>query len=164
VSSGGGRCVAESTWSVFACFDRDETADTYLDIWLLACGYTPASHQVDRWQDKHTPARLFPQVLAKLLAVLVWPWASAAQSEYQRHWNVDAQAWQQKARHRQNHTGIAVDAQAFITPQLGCTYITAEAGGVRYVLQATSTFQLADIGIPGWETPLHISTSKGNIT
>jgi hypothetical protein len=162
ISSTGGRCIAESTWAVFACYERDDTADPYLDLWLLACGYTPVSYQVDRWQDKHKPARLLPSIPAKWLSVLLWPWASSANSQYQRHWDAEAQAWRQAAQHRQQVSGIVVNTDAFIAPQLGCTYITAQTGNSRYTFQATSTFQHADIGVPGWETPLRISTSLGS--
>jgi hypothetical protein len=162
ISSSGGRCIAESTWSVFACYDRDDAADPYLDLWLLSCGYTPVSYQVEQWQDRYTPARLIPNIVAKWMSVLIWPGASAAQSRYQRHWDASAQAWKQTAHHQQKMTGIVIETNAFIAPQLGCTYLTAQSGKNRYTFQATSTFQRADIGVPGWETPLNLSTSIGN--
>lgn len=162
ISSSGGRCIAESTWSVFACYERDDVTDTYLDLWLLACGYTPVSYQVEHWQDRHTPARLLPRAVAKWLSALMWPWASAARSHYQRRWDTSAQAWKQTSQHRQKVTGITVETDAFIAPQLGCTYLTSKVAKESYTFQATSTFQLADIGVPGWETPLYISTSIGN--
>ncbi len=162
ISSTGGRCIAESTWSVFACYERDDTTDPYLDLWLLACGYTPVSYQVEHWQDRYTPARLLPHTVAKCLSVWVWPWASAAQSHYQRRWDATTQTWNQTAQHRQKVTGITVETGAFIAPQLGCTYLTAKVDKVHYTFQATSTFQRADIGVPGWETPLYLSTSIGN--
>jgi hypothetical protein len=93
---------------------------------------------------------------------LIWPGASAAQSHYQRHWDASAQAWKQTAHHQQKMTGIVIETNAFIAPQLGCTYLTAQSGKNRYTFQATSTFQRADIGVPGWETPLNLSTSIGN--
>ena len=154
ISSTGGRCTAESTWAVFSCYDRDTTPDPYLDLWLLACGYTPASFHVERWQDRFTPARLLPQSVAKWLALLVWPWATFAESQYQRHWDDEAQAWRQTATHRQKIAGITATTDALIAPQLGCRYIAAEIGGTRYTLQATSTFQRADIGVPAWESVL----------
>jgi hypothetical protein len=110
----------------------------------------------------HTPARLLPQIVVKWLAVLVWPWASSAHSHYQRRWDATTQAWKQTAQHRQQVTGITVETDAYIAPQLGCTYLTAKVGRKNYTFQATSTFQHADIGVPGWETPLYISTSIGN--
>lgn len=161
VSSTGGRCIAESTWSVFACYDRDDVADPYLDFWLLSCGYTPVSYQVEHWQDRYTPARLLPRSVAKWMSVLFWPWAAAAYSSYQRHWDASAQAWKQSARHQQKLTGIVIETEAFIAPQLGCTYLTAQSAQDHYTFQATSTFQRADIGVPGWETPLYVSTSIG---
>jgi len=162
VSSMGGHCLAESTWSIFACYERDDTADVYLDLWLLSCGYSPVSYQVEHWQDTYTPARLLPKASAKWMAMLAWPWASAAHSSYHRHWEATAQAWRQSALHRQKLTGILIDTDAFLAPQLGCTYIAAKAGSTRYTFQATGTFQRADIGVPGWEKPLNISISNGN--
>lgn len=162
VSSAGGRCLAESTWSVFAGYDRDDVPDLYLDLWLLSVGFTPVSWEVTCWTDGHTPARLLPHLLAKFLSVGLWPWGSAAKSSYHRAWEAGAQAWKQSAHHRQNVTGLVVETEAFLAPQLGCTYLTGKVGKVgndRYTFQATSTFQRADIGVPGWETPLYVTTS-----
>ena len=159
ISSAGGHCVAESTWAVFSCFERSGKADPYLDLWLLACGYTPASFQVDQWQDRRTPARLLPQMRAKWLATLLWPWASFAASSHRRRWDEVAQAWRQEALHRQYLSGLALTTEALIAPQLGCTYLAAEVAGARYRMQATSIFQRADIGVPAWESPLALATA-----
>jgi urea transporter len=159
VSSAGGRCIAESTWAVFACYERTGKADPYFDLWLLACGYTPASFQVDCWQDRCTPARLLPGTAAKYLSILGWPWAAFAESNHQRRWDDEAQAWRQKATHRQNVSGITVRTEALIAPQLGCTYLAGEAGGTLYTLQATHSFQRADVGVPAWEVALGNTTA-----
>lgn len=159
VSSAGGRCIAESTWAVFSCFERSGSADPYLDLWLLACGYTPTSFQVDGWRDRYTPARLLPHRPARWLAVLGWPWAAFAQSDYRRRWDETAQAWRQEARHRQRVSGIKAETTALIVPQFGCTYIAAQVGTACYTLQATSSFQRADVGVPAWEVPLGNSIS-----
>jgi murein DD-endopeptidase MepM/ murein hydrolase activator NlpD len=154
VSSRGARCLAESTWAVFSCYERNDIADPYFDLWLLACGYTPASIHVSRWQDHCTAAQLLPQAAAKWSARLFWPWATFATSEHQRHWHEQTQAWQQDARHQQAFTGLMATTQARIVPQVGCTYLTAQMGRDRYTLQANSSFQKADMGVPAWETPL----------
>lgn len=161
ISSVGGRCIAESTWAVFSCYERNGNADPYLDLWLLACGYTPASFQIAQWQDHSTPAKLLPHGVAKWLSVLVWPLLSFVESCYHRQWDAEAQGWRQEARHLQKISGITLQTQALIIPQLGCTYISAEIGGSRYTLQATSSFQCADVGIPAWESPLNVSISLG---
>ena len=36
ISSAGGRCTAESTWVVFSCYDRNDTADPYFDLRRLS--------------------------------------------------------------------------------------------------------------------------------
>ncbi len=162
ISSAGGRCVAESTWAVFSCYDRNSRFDPYLDLWLLACGYTPVSYHVERWQDHFTPARVLPQRTAKLLALLVWPWATFAESRYQRRWDEAGQAWRQTGHHRQKLSGIQVNTEAMITPQVGAIYINGEISGCRYTMQATHSFQHPDIGIPGWETPLGTATPLTN--
>jgi len=163
VSSMGARCIAESTWAVFSCYERNGNADPYFDLWLLACGYTPASFQIDRWQDHSTPAKLLPQRAAKWLSALAWPWTAFVNSSYHRHWDEEAQGWRQNSHHRQKISGITAQAEALIVPQLGCTYITAEVGKFRYTLQAIRSFQRADIGVPAWETPITISTSPRRI-
>lgn len=154
VSSSGARCVAESTWAVFSCYERNTVADPYFDLWLLACGYNPASLDVAHWQDGCTPAYLFPSLSAKLLARCLWPWATFARSVHQRTWDEQLQAWHQQAVHRQQVSHIEVATQARIVPQVGCTYLTAQAGKSHYILQATSTFQRADMGVPAWEVVL----------
>lgn len=154
VSSLGARCMAESTWAVFSCYERNTVVDPYFDIWLLACGYMPASIHVVRWQDHCTGAQLLPQPGAKWAARLLWPWATFATSEYQRQWVEGLQVWQQDAQHQQAFTGLCAHTQVRIAPQLGCTYLTAQMGQTHYTLQATSTFQKADMGVPAWETAL----------
>ena len=159
VSSAGGRCFAESTWSVFSCYERNTVADPLLDMWLLACGYTPCSTQVDHWVDSCIPAKLLPHSFARFLSVLAWPWASFARSHFERQWDADAQAWRQKAQHRQFISGITAQTDALITPLLGCTYMSGHVGANRYILQATSSFQRPDVGVPAWEVPLRLSTT-----
>jgi murein DD-endopeptidase MepM/ murein hydrolase activator NlpD/urea transporter len=154
VSSLGARCVAESTWAVFSCYERNDVTDPFFDLWLLACGYMPASIHVQRWQDYCTAARLLPMASARWMARLLWPWATFATSEHQRHWDEVLQCWQQEAEHTQSFTGLAVITQARIAPQVGCTYISAQVGPDRYTLQATRVFQKADMGVPAWETAL----------
>lgn len=163
VSSAGGRCIAESTWAVFSCYERSGKADRYLDIWLLACGYTPTSLQVERWQDQYTPARLLPNGFSRFLSVLGWPWASFADSTHCRGWDEEVQAWRQTAAHRQHVSGISIQTEAQITPQLGCTYLSATIGQRRQTLQATATFQKADIGVPAWEAPIGITNNLRSI-
>jgi murein DD-endopeptidase MepM/ murein hydrolase activator NlpD len=159
ISSEGGRCLAESTWAVFSCYERTGNADPYLDLWLLGCGFTPASFQIDRWQDHSTPAKLLPMGMVKLFASLAWPWATFLESRYKRHWDADAQGWRQTVQHRQPLSGGEVKAEAVILPQLGCIYLTATVGRDRYTFQATSAFQRADVGVPAWESPLKFSTA-----
>jgi murein DD-endopeptidase MepM/ murein hydrolase activator NlpD len=154
VSSRGARCVAESTWAMFSCYERNHVADVYMDMWLLACGYTPASIHVDRWQDTSTLARLLPQASARWSATLLWPWAAFATSQHQRHWDAEAQVWVQEAQHQQNLIGLEAQTQARIVPQLGCTYLTAHAGQNHITLQAVGSFQRADMGVPAWEVAL----------
>jgi murein DD-endopeptidase MepM/ murein hydrolase activator NlpD len=163
ISSLGARCIAESSWAIFSCYERSGNADPYFDLWLLACGYTPASFQIDRWQDHSTPAKLLPQRAAKWLSVLAWPWTAFVESNYHRGWDEEAQGWRQKSHHRQKISGISAQTEALIVPQLGCAYLSAEIGKSRYTLQATHSFQRADIGVPGWEIPLTISTSPRRI-
>ena len=159
ISSGGGRCFAESTWAVFSCFERHGSADPYFDLWLLACGFSPASFQVESWQDHRVPARLLPNWVARGLALVLWPWAAFARGDYQRQWDEKVQAWRLQSNHVQKLSGIQIKTEALIAPQLGCSHITAKVGGARYTLQATSSFQKADIGVPAWEVPLSAPTA-----
>ena len=159
VSSRGARCIAESTWAVFSCYERSGAADPYFDLWLLACGYTPTSFQVDRWQDRFTPARLLPQRMARWLAQVGWPLTTFAVSVYHRHWDEEAQGWRQQATHRQKFTGISLTTNALIVPQLGTTAIVGEVDGRHFSMQSVTVFQGADVGVPAWESAVGISTS-----
>lgn len=159
VSSHGGRCSAESTWAVFSCYERDAVADPFLDLWLLGCGYTPASTQVTQWDDHCVPARMLPNTGARWLANLAWPMAAFAQSHYQRQWDTQAQGWRQQAQHRQNLSGLSTQVHALLMPQLGCAALSATVGKEHYIFQATNAFQRADLGIPGWDVKLHINTN-----
>jgi murein DD-endopeptidase MepM/ murein hydrolase activator NlpD/urea transporter len=165
VSSHGGRCVAESTWAVFSCYERGGKADPYLDLWLLSCGFTPASFEVEHWFDRFVPGRLLPRKAARWLSQLVWPSCSFAESQFERRWDAPAQSWRQEGRHRQRLSGLKVSTTAWLVPQLGCTYICAQVGDTRYTMQATSSFQRPDIGVPPWEVPLfsHGTSSRDSI-
>ncbi len=158
VSNAGGGCVVESTWAIFSCYERHGNSDPYLDIWILACGYTPVSVHVDRWQDRYVLAQWLPDPTARWWATMLWPWAVFAESTYQRTWDDAAQAWRQKGHHRQKVTGITVTTEALLVPQVGCTYVSAQVGDVHYQLHITGSFQQADIGMPAWETTLPFSS------
>ncbi len=155
VSSQGARCLVESTWAVFACYERNTVCDRYFDLWLLACGYTPASTQVDLWQDGCVPARLFAQTSAHIWTWLLWPWAAFASSRFERTWDVHAQSWMQKGIHTQHCSGMAVQTSAAMAAQMGCIQVRAQTGGLEAVFQATHSFQRADLGIPAWEVTLN---------
>lgn len=157
VSSVGARCVAESTWAVFSCYERNGAADPLLDVWLLACGYTPAAMQVLQWQDHCTSASLLPRIGARWLAVLAWPVAAFVRSHYARRWDTQAQGWRQSVQHRQALLGLDARLQALIVPQLGCTTLTAQVGRDHFVFQAARSFQRADLGVPAWDVPLRLS-------
>lgn len=159
VSSLGGRCYAESTWAVFSCYERNDVADPLLDLWLMACGYTPASTQVTQWEDHCLPARMLPQRRAHWLAVLAWPLGHFAHSHYQRHWDTQAQGWRQQAQHQHAPTRSRTEVHALLMPQLGCAALSAKVGSEQYVFQATHAFQRADLGIPGWDVPLQLSAT-----
>jgi murein DD-endopeptidase MepM/ murein hydrolase activator NlpD len=154
VSSAGARCAVESTPAVFGCFDRDTTPDPLLDLWLLACGYTPASWLVSDWEEHCTPARLMPGRRARLMGTAVWPWAATVHSRHQRRWDEAAQSWEQTARHRQPLTGLRVHTRACITAAGGCLLLQATAAGRQTTLRATQVFQCADLGVPGWVADL----------
>jgi murein DD-endopeptidase MepM/ murein hydrolase activator NlpD len=154
VSSAGARCAVESTAAVFSCYDRDTTPDPLFDLWLLACGYTPASWLVSDWDERCTPARLMPGRVARLLGTVAWPWAATVQSRHQRRWDEAAQCWEQIAGHRQRISGLQVHTRACLTAASGCLLLQAEAGGVRRTFIATAVFQTADLGVPGWQADL----------
>lgn len=155
-TSSGASCVVESPWAVFSCYERNTVPDIWFDLWLLGCGYTPVSLQVESWEDTRVPARWLPGRHARWAAALVWPWATFAKGSFTRGWNASTQSWQQQASHRQAMTGIGARVVADIAPQTGCTRIEASMGRHRYTLQADSSFQRADMGVPAWEYPLQL--------
>jgi urea transporter len=47
------------TEAVFACFERNAIRDPFLDVWLLALGFTPLSEAARQWTDRPS-VRLLP--------------------------------------------------------------------------------------------------------
>ncbi len=160
VANSGARCVAESTWAIFSCYERNRVPDRCFDIWLLACGYCPASTEVSAWQDACVPARLLPNLKVQFMAALLWPLATFAKGDYTRMWDADQQQWRQTAMHRQQLTGLSAQTIAMIKPQFGCTSVQAQIGKDRYTLQATLLYQQADLGVPAWSVPLKPDTKS----
>jgi hypothetical protein len=161
-SSANGRCVVESTWSIFSCYQRSGNNDTYLDIWLLACGFTPASSQAEQWFDHATPSRLFPHRLIRWLGPFFWPWTTFLKSSYRRIWDLEAQAWRQDSTHVTRLFNKTIETCSFLTPQIGCTHISAGVNDQHYTFELTRFFQRPDVGIPGWELTPAISNSLKN--
>lgn len=158
-SSGNGSCVVESTWSIFSCYQRSGNNDPYLDIWLLACGFTPTSSQAEKWFDHATPSRMFPHRLVRWLAPIFWPWTTFLESSYQRMWDLEAQAWRQDSIHTTRLFAKTMETRAFLTPQIGCTHISARINDKHYTFELNRFFQCADVGVPGWELTPAISNS-----
>lgn len=154
ISSAGAHCLAESTGAVFSCYGRGGAADPVFDAWLLACGYTPASYDVTRWTDTGVLARLLPRRWVRTLSVLLWPWAAFAESRHERDWDATAQVWRQRAVHRQQATGLSVQTECAIAPQVGCVRLAFVSAQGACELQAVRLFQVADLGVPGWEVAL----------
>jgi murein DD-endopeptidase MepM/ murein hydrolase activator NlpD len=163
VSSVGARCVAESTWAVFSCYERNDIPDVNFDLWLLACGYTPVSTQVEQWEDRCVPSRLMPRRAAHWLASALWPMATFAHGRYRRAWDARAQGWRQQAQYRQKITGLLLEVEAVLVPQLGCTAIAGKVGTDHVKFQATRSFQRPDLGIPAWEAPLRLSAALAEL-
>jgi urea transporter len=155
VSSLGAQCLVESTPAVFACYERNTVADACFDYWLLACGYTPASTQVESWQDACVPARLLAQASSRIWAWLLWPWAAFASSHFTRSWDVQAQCWRQDGRHRQHVSALEVQTSAFIAPQVGCAQLRVLVGKLQTTFKVTHSFQRGDLGVPAWEAALN---------
>jgi hypothetical protein len=159
VSSAGGRCIAESTWAVFSCYERNAVPDLWFDLWLLANGYTPASQEAAQWTDKCLPSSLLPSPMARTASCVAWPVAAFLSSTYQRTWDGDAPGWRQCAQHRQAFTGKSIAVESLLTAQVGCTSMSAQMDGIRYGFRAAGTFQRSDVGVPGWDSPLQATVS-----
>jgi murein DD-endopeptidase MepM/ murein hydrolase activator NlpD len=154
VSSEGARCIAESTWAVFSCYERNDVHDLWFDLWLLANGYTPASTEATSWRDTCLPASLLPSRWARALAFVAWPASAFLTSTYQRVWDSEALGWRQFAQHRHATSGVTIAVESLLTAQVGCSSLSADLDGVRHLFTVASSFQHADRGVPGWESAL----------
>jgi urea transporter/murein DD-endopeptidase MepM/ murein hydrolase activator NlpD len=59
LSDRGATATFLRTDAVFGCFDRNDVWDPFLDVWLLALGFTPMSEAALHWTDGPS-ARLLP--------------------------------------------------------------------------------------------------------
>lgn len=147
----GAGAFAEDTGSVFACYGRDGGPDRFLDLLLLAAGFTPAAESARAWHDR-PPSRLLPTSAWRLLAAL-WPFAASLYSNYRRQWDEQRMAWRQTGEHRL-FGGVRLSTEALISPSLGLLSIEARSARQLWRYTLTSAFQQADLGVPRIETPV----------
>jgi len=100
ISDLGASAAFEENEQVIGFYDRDDTADSFLDLWLLALGLTPLSLSAHAWSDAPA-ARLLPlPILQHLLVRVASLAATNAKSRYAREWLDSEHAWVQQGEHR----------------------------------------------------------------
>jgi len=137
---------------VFACYDRNDVKDVFLDAWLLALGLTPLNEGSLHWQDQ-APSRLLPKTWQEnLVSTLCLPLGGGLDSQYTRQWQTDR--WLQSAEHELALpfvSAITAKSTAHIVPHLGCQQFTLESHRVSIRADLLKISQQADAGIPTWD-------------
>ena len=162
IVAGNGSSVAfEETPFVLAFYDR-KGKSKLLDAWVLALGLTPFSGAAHRWDDA-PPAALAPLSAAQRLMLLVLrPFGANFRSHYQRRWHDAEAAWRQTGSHRLRllpGIEVLVLSEALIDPRYGCRELSIDNGGRRWSYRLAELGVLGDVGIPGQQVSLELSSA-----
>ncbi|MDO8331367.1 MAG: urea transporter [Fluviicoccus sp.] len=144
--------LADNTPTVLACYGRDGGFDRFLNLWLLAAGFSPASEKVSQWQDR-PPLRLLPLSLWRGLAFCC-PGLVSLRSVYQRDWDNTRGQWRQCGEHRLFGLPL-LQTTAWISPALGLVRLEALMGQRQWLFNLTRSARLGDTGIPAISLDLH---------
>lgn len=163
-SSSGASSAFEEVNGVLGFYDRNNIADSFLDMWLLANGLTPLASRADSWRDQPSVV-LFPLTQGMRFLAQVWfPLGSGINSHYSRQWNPDGGHWIQKGDHRLSigFSKLHCQTESIIQPGLGIREIRLKSGSETRIARLIHTGIQADAGIPGWEldTPVITDTSE----
>jgi hypothetical protein len=153
VSDCGASAAFEENNGVIAFYDRQGPADTFLDIWLLACGLTPLSESARKWRDS-PPYSLLPLSLAqRLLLGALFPLGRGLDSRYQRHFDQREGLWRQTGEHE-----LRVGARAWrattaclLDPGQGFRTLDCTCGAQAWRAQLSELGLAEDEGVPGWQ-------------
>ncbi|MFM9969833.1 MAG: urea transporter [Burkholderiales bacterium] len=136
----GASAAYEETFAVFACYDRNRVADRFLDLWLLAQGFTPFSETAYSWRDS-PPMQLLPVNLGHRCALaLRYPLGGGLHSHYSRSWDTTSAAWLQVGEHRLLGERT-LTTRAWISPEHGCTRWEAKWDEHLWSAQLSSNLQ-----------------------
>jgi urea transporter len=132
ISDLGASAAFEENEQVIGFYDRDDAADPFLDLWLLALGLTPLSLAAHAWSDAPA-ARLLPlPILQHLLVRAASLAATNAKSLYAREWLDGEHAWVQQGEHRVailRAEAFTARSRAWISPADGVRRLELDISG-----------------------------------
>ncbi|RZU47383.1 urea transporter [Fluviicoccus keumensis] len=144
---GSAAALTDNTPTVLACYEREGGSDRFLDLWLLAAGFTPASERVTHWHDR-PPIRLLPASLWRALA-WICPGLVSLDSRYRREWEPVNRQWRQAGEHRL-FGRARLETTAWISPELGLMRLEARMGQRGWHYHLIRAAQQGDTGIPAF--------------
>jgi hypothetical protein len=121
------------TEAVFACFDRNEVRDPFLDVWLLALGFTPLSAAARQWTDRPS-ARLLPGPRWRHAGLaLVACHVLGLRSRYRRQIQADGCLRQTGLHHHAMGLLPLLTTRATISPERGLVKVQGRSRNQRWV-------------------------------
>ncbi len=162
VSDSGASAAFEESNGVLAFYDRSGHPDTFLDIWLLACGLTPLSESARRWQDSPSSTLLPASPAQRLLVGILFPLGCGLDSRYRRRFSRDDGRWHQEGTHwlRVGKQVLSATTDCLLDPETGFSAVSCTFGTRRWQARLTDLGLAGDEGIPGWH--FDKDTAKGS--
>ncbi|MEE9411972.1 MAG: hypothetical protein V3V22_02845, partial [Methylococcales bacterium] len=139
-------------------YDRKGSNDLFLDLFVLCLGVTPFGEEAQSWHDQPS-RRLFPLSPIKHYLENLFHWSSGGlDSDYERHWDDQQNAWIQSAKHQLSGVVIrrtTVNTQATFAPEKGCIRLDLKGKNIHLEAELCGTGLENDIGIPQLITNIH---------
>ncbi len=149
ITDRGASAAFEENEQVIGFYDRDDTADAFLDLWLLALGLTPLSLAAHAWRDAPA-ARLLPLPLPQRVLVRAASLAATnAESRYAREWLDGEHAWLQHGEHRvaiARGEAFTARSRAWISPAQGVRQLELRISGRCLSARLEQAGMLGDAG------------------
>jgi hypothetical protein len=162
LAENGAAAAFENQNATLAFYDRQGKSNELLDLWCLALGLTPLSSDAARWEDA-PPAKLLPMSLMQRSVVAVArPLGAGIDSRYEREWVEAEGVWKQMGDHQLHIANRVLRARtvAVLSPTAGCISLMLECCGKSMQADLTKFGQIADLGVPRWESAVDTENSN----
>jgi len=162
VSDSGASAAFQENNGVLAFYDRLGPRDSFLDMWLLACGLTPLSEAARHWRDSPS-ARLLPlNARQRLLLHAAHPLGAGLDSRYHRRFSAEERCWRQAGAHglRIASRSWRAETECLLDPEIGFQAIRCQFSTGNWHAELTELGLAGDEGIPGWQLSQHTTSSE----